>query len=303
MTLVTNVFRRGGSYYFRVRVPGRFRALLARNELSRSLRTGDPPTARLRASLMSVLTNQLWRDLERAMSNKPVAPTSTQVQSLIEQWLRAELNEDAYLRSAPDGEWHDGVILEKRPEGEDDAPIEFLDESGLRAFRALTPEGQKERLGPKGYLLTGITDLDLRKAAFRKPLKDAELRHRNEDGSLAERHVADVFRRAGLKVSPFTETFEAATRKMMRAHRDVLRAVKQRDNAAWRPELDDDPVSPLISSLSPPIGMTASPKAEPKAPVRGTTLTDAVRSMLTEARQTGLFTEGRASCRAPGWTR
>lgn len=293
MSLVTNVFRRGASYYFRTRVPARFRALLERKELWRSLRTTDAREARQRASVAILLTETLWRDLERAMSSKRNLPSPDELRSLIDQWLRAELSEDAYLRTAPEGEWHDGVILRRDPEGVQDEVIEVLGDTELRDLFALSEDARAARIGPNGYLVTDVCDLHLRQAAFRRGLEGAVDRHKENDGSLAERHVADVFRRAGFDTTPFSEAFEVATRLMIRAHRDVLLAVQHRDGAGWRPELDHDPAAPLLTSLAPPPAEVQGPKTEPTSPASGTSIKQAAGLKIAEARKLGELSEGR----------
>ena len=97
MSLVTNVVRRGGSYYFRTRVPVRFRGLLGRSELWRSLRTSLPTEARRRASYLAALTSELWVALERAMSMKDG-------NDVLKAWLKAELDDYATLKSEINGE-------------------------------------------------------------------------------------------------------------------------------------------------------------------------------------------------------
>ena len=114
MSLVTNVVRRGASYYFRMRVPGRFRQVLERLEVWRSLRTQDRSTARRRAVSAAHLTERLWQVLDRLMSSS--LPDPATVKALIDQWLRAELEEDAYIRAMPLSMIHAGVILKRRPE-------------------------------------------------------------------------------------------------------------------------------------------------------------------------------------------
>lgn len=293
MSLVTNVFRRGASYYFRTRVPARFRTLLERKELWRSLRTTDAREARQRASVAVLLTEALWRDLERAMSSKRNLPSPGEIQSLIDQWLRAELSEDAYLRTAPEGEWHEGVILTRDPEGVQDEVIEVLGDTELRELFALPDEERAARMGPNGYLVTDVCDLHLRQAAFRRGLEGAVDRHKENDGALAERHVADVFRRAGFDTTPFSEAFEVATRRMIRAHRDVMLAVQHRDVARWRPDLDNDPAAPLLASLSPPPTEDRGPTAERPSPASGTTIKQAAGLKVAEARKLGELSDGR----------
>jgi integrase len=297
MSLVTNVFRRGASYYFRTRVPARFRALLVRKELWRSLRTTDAREARQRASIAVLLTEALWRDLERAMSSKRDVPNPAQIRSLVDHWLRSELDEDAYLRTAPEGEWHDGVILRTEPGGVADVVVEYLDDSALRDFRALSAQDQNARLGLNGYLVTHVSDLDLRRRAFRKPFEGAERRHKSADGALAEQQVAEVFRRAGYDPSPFSEAFELATRRMIRAHSDVLSAINQRDEVEWRPELDDDPVASLLGSLVPaPMAYERMDPVTPsELPASVTSVREAATLMLREARKLEQFAEGRAT--------
>lgn len=93
MGVLTNVFRRGGVFYFRARVPAPLKVRVGRNELWRSLRTRDPGEARRRGGILLSLTEALWRDLDRAMSSR-------EVQSLIDGWVRARLEDDAEVRRA-----------------------------------------------------------------------------------------------------------------------------------------------------------------------------------------------------------
>ncbi|MDO9589246.1 MAG: site-specific integrase [Brevundimonas sp.] len=285
MSLVTNVFRRGGSYYFRARVPERFRAVLERRELWRSLRTGEPSKARQRASLVAQLTHRLWRDLDYLMSTtQPISPG--ELKRLVDEWLRAELEEDAYLRTAPVGEVHVAAILKRQPRGVSDTIVGYLDHSELETFRAGDPNEQARSLGPNGYLLTEVSQLDLRRAARDKMFEDAGDRHATGDESIATSHLDGVLRRSGLEVSPFSDAYETATKQMVRAHQDVLTSIKLRDTAAWRPELDDDPAEVVLSRLPSPA--QAPIIGEKKA---GTTLrlSDAARQAISEMTRTEGF--------------
>ena len=85
MSLVTNVVRRGGLYYFRVRVPLRHRLQIGRTELWKSLRTSVPSEARNRASFLSALTSELWLALEPHMTMKDG-------HDLVKSWLKAEID-------------------------------------------------------------------------------------------------------------------------------------------------------------------------------------------------------------------
>lgn len=97
MSLVTNVVRRGGRYYFRTRVPIRHRELIARAELWRSLGTSEPIEARRRAGRLAALTSSLWGDLERVMSMKDG-------HEVIKSWLKAELDDYAAMKAEINGE-------------------------------------------------------------------------------------------------------------------------------------------------------------------------------------------------------
>ncbi|WP_409747059.1 site-specific integrase [Brevundimonas sp.] len=227
------------------------------------------------------------------MSNMRNVPSSDELQSLIDHWLRAELSEDAYLRKAPEGEWHEGVILRRDPESLQDEVIEVLGDTELRELFALPEDERAARIGPSGYLVTDVCDLHLRQAAFRRGLEGAVERHQENDGALAERHVADVFRRAGYDTTPFSEAFEVATRLMIRAHRDLLLAVQHRDVARWRPDLDEDPAGLLLSRLAAPPAELLGAAAEPPSPASGTTLKQAVALRVAEARRLGELSEGR----------
>lgn len=92
MSLVTNVVRRGGSYYFRTRVPTLYRAIIGRSELWRSLRTPVPSEARRRAIILAALTSDLWTGLEPSMTMK-------EGKELVATWLKAELDDYADMQS------------------------------------------------------------------------------------------------------------------------------------------------------------------------------------------------------------
>lgn len=297
MSLVTNVFRRGGSYYFRTRVPQRLRALVGRKELWKSLRTKDPLAARQRASLASLLTDQLWRDLERGMSSSSAPLSDHQLEFLIASWLKAELDRDAVLRrtSEVDREapWHAGAILERTAEGDPDRLVEWLDKPQLEALVDASPKECRKRLGANRYLLVDVNEAHLERGLRHQVYEDSLKRHRNGDTSVAAIHVAELFQREGLDISPESDVFDDAVRLMTRAHRDLLDATRQRDAVLWRPRMDDDPAQDLTSKLRllapASLGSSLTSQSEDR-----TTLQGAVKSLLREARQTDRFKPGRA---------
>lgn len=252
MALITNVFRRRGTYYFRARVPVHLQAVVGRKELWRSLKTGRPEDARRRGLAVGRLTERLWRDVERAMLTTASVDKGA-IKALIDAWLRAEIEEDTYLRDAPDGEKHVAVMLRREPAHSPDSIVRYMDHGALEAFRSADRDEQRAILGPDGYLLEGVTDLELARAGQRKVLDGADARHAAEDESIAAELVRQVFSRRGVPVDEFSPAFELATRLMIRAQYDLLRIVGLRDDAKWRPLLDDDPAEALISKLGPPM--------------------------------------------------
>jgi integrase len=276
MSLATNVVRRGATYYFRARVPERFRVLLGRQELWRSLRTSDRSTARRLASAQGHLTELLWRDLQRLMSSSASRPDPQRVKALIDQWLRAELDEDAYVRSMPLSALHAGVIMERRPDGQQDVVVRYLDDEEARDFVDMKPKEQAAALGRHQFYRSQVTDQELRQHAQDKVFGNALLRHQQEDASVASRYVEEVFRRAGIEVDPFSELFENATNQMLRAQKDFGQAIDARTQAAWRPQLDLDPAAPLLAGLSAP---PAEPPLSKRAKLR---LSEAAREAISE---------------------
>lgn len=117
MSLVTNVFRRGGNYYFRIRVPARLREKVGRRELWRSLRTPLAREALQRLALLQNLTEALWRDLERTMDLR-------ECKALVDAWLSAEIREDAYLRSMYPGEKIVAAVIRREPPWKPDTLVE-----------------------------------------------------------------------------------------------------------------------------------------------------------------------------------
>jgi integrase len=253
MSLVTNVFRRGGSYYFRTRVPARFRALLERRELWRSLRTTHARTARLRASVVHVLTEALWRDLERLMSSTSRVPSAAEIQAMIDQWLKAQLDEDALLRRRTEqdreGAWYAGVIMEPSADGLANRVVETLDEEQLHALLEASRDEQETRCGSPRRLVTDVNEVHLQRGLRHQVFEGSFERHRAGDTTVAKRHVLDLFEREGVSVSQDSDAFDDATRQMVRAHRELLEATHRRDAVTWRPGLDEDPAEEMVSKL------------------------------------------------------
>jgi integrase len=255
MSLVTNVFRRGGSYYFRTRVPAALQQLVGRKELWRSLRTPDARLARKRATSAALLTERLWICLEHSMSSSSELLTRAEIQTLVDDWLRAELDEDASLRRRTEqdreGEWFAGVIMERSSDGSPDAVVERLSEGALAALLAESDQVREARYGKPRYLIADVNEVHLERIRRAALYEESAKRFELGDKSLAAQHAADLLTRHGFQVPTDSDAFDIATRLMMRAHRDLLDATRRRDITLWRPILDDDPAEKIINRLAP----------------------------------------------------
>jgi integrase len=242
MSLVTNVFRRGATYYFRIRVPAHLRAKVGREELWKSLRTSLAGEARRRGVWAQNLTETLWRGLERTMD-------LTECKALIDRWLAAEIKEDAYLRSMPEGERYVAVVMRREPPWKPDTLVEPYDHEQLARFRELTPEQQKAEIGPDHYVREDVFDRQLTVDGHRKVFAEGEARFLARDDEIAVQHVREMFAREKVEVSEFSDLFEAATKMMIRAQGDLAKVIRERDAAGWEEWVTDDPASDLLSRL------------------------------------------------------
>lgn len=178
-----------------------------------------------------------------------------EIQALIDEWLRAELDEDASLRRRTEqdreGEWFAGVILERSSDGTPDVVVERLTRNELSKLRKANRKTREARFGPPRYLVTDVNEVHLEKLRRAALYERSTKRHLAGDTSLAVQHVADLFMQKGIEVSDNSDAFDIATRLMMRAHCELLDATQRRDAVAWRPILDDDPAEEVVNRLAP----------------------------------------------------
>ena len=285
MSLVTNVFRRGVTYYFRIRVPVRLRVKVGRNELWKSLRTSLASEARRRCLMVQNLTEALWRDLERVMD-------LSECKTLIDAWLAAEIKEDAYLRGMFDGEEHVAVVMRREPSWKPDTLVEIYDHEQLARYRRLAPEKQQAEIGPDHYVREGVLDRELAVDGYRKVFADGEARAVARNDEIAVQHVRELFAREKVEVSEFSDLFDAATKMMIRAQGDLAKAIRERDAVGWEEWVTDDPASELLGRLpSPPEEYTLRGNRS-KAPVAekvvkaGLLLSEAAEKAIPEIART-----------------
>ena len=96
--LQTHVFRRGGTYYHRVRVPKDLRDSFGRAELQRSLRTCDHDTARLRGASFTHAIIALFGIVRRNMATL----TPEEIEDLTKDFYARLISDDAHQRRSPD---------------------------------------------------------------------------------------------------------------------------------------------------------------------------------------------------------
>lgn len=278
---VSNVFRRGSTYYFRTRVPKRLRGVVPRKELWRSLLTTVAGEARLRGLHLLSLTERLWRDLERAM-------TPSEAKRLVDAWLRARLDEDGDLRDAPEGQTSAAVVFRKMEPWRPDVVVERWDDAQL-AERMAASGGKAERLWGVGeYGVRGLNDREIAVRAFLKPHDDANLRNVYQDDAVARPLLKAILLEAGVEVDEGTPGFAAALRMMMKAQFDLSQAVMDRDGVSWRRWSDDDPAQPLVDRITPPAAIPQNASPLPAvAESSGTSLSEAEDAFLLEEVRSG----------------
>lgn len=299
MALSSHVFKRGGVFHFRVRVPSRLRAVVRRRELWRSLRTNDVETARHRGARLAALTGGLWRALTPTMS-------PDDAKRLVDQWLLAKLEEDADIRDLPPGDEHFMAVFRKTDPWLPDELIKTYDQAQVagavnRGDHSIFPKAQEETAHKH------VTDRDIVKLGFRKPIERAHEWLVFDEDTVARPLVRAMLKEAGIEVDENTPGFKAAVRFMMRAQKDLWLAHLDRDEAMWRRWSSDDPAEPLKSRLlardarpTQPTpssvfkpATTRSDDAVPQHPT-GLTIDDAAEAYIAESLSGGVFKPGRA---------
>lgn len=108
MGISTNVFRRKGRYWFRIRVPADMVRRVGRREIWRSLGTADPGEARVRAARATVIASMVWQRVRSDMSL-----TKEQINELVVRHYQELLEVDERWRIAdkPDLGWRDNPLI------------------------------------------------------------------------------------------------------------------------------------------------------------------------------------------------
>lgn len=104
--------RRGGQLYFRLRVPEDVRPFIARQELKRSLQTGDRRVARRRAATLAAKAFTL---IAQIRTNDVL--TDAQIQQLVQNFYEGLLDRDNAMREYPEDVPELGTELEAEYDG------------------------------------------------------------------------------------------------------------------------------------------------------------------------------------------
>ena len=152
---------------------------------------------------------------------------------LVDQWLLAKLEEDADIRDLPRGQEHFMAVFRETDPWIPDELIRTYDQPQVaaavnRGDHSIFPNGHDE-LAHKD-----VTDADIVKLGFRKPIENAANRLLLDEDEVARPTVKAMFKEAGIEVDENSVGFKAAVRFMMRAQKDLWLAHLDRDEAMWR---------------------------------------------------------------------
>jgi len=271
MSLVTNVVRRGKSYYFRVRVPKPLRTKVRPVELWRSLRTSDPSTARKRAGAMMALTEALWSALHHVMSPETI-------DHLISEWLTTNLDDDANERDGLSRRPFPYAILGGTPlepvfvRGLDhhELPDQTPDSNGLVPLVSVD-------LADGEWLASNISRSyphDV-KQAMRLMSAEDDLRRRNI--TVVENDVAALLAERGIAHDRDDDAFFDACMAMLRARAELWKEVRERSETNWRPP------SGSVQTITP-----TSPTHTERGPARkmGVTLSEGAKAFVPHVTRT-----------------
>lgn len=278
MSLVTNVVRRGGSYYFRVRVPKRLTSKIGRRELWRSLGALDVSRARLKAGLLMALTERLWSALDNAMS-------ADAVQSLLDQWLRENLDEDAEARAGLSRRPHRYAILRGSPFQPEFVralePDEVPDPADYPGQMIPLPDVQLQPDERLAYNISRSFPHDQQQSLR---LSGADERLRRREIGLVEDDVANLLEKNGISFDRDGDEFFDACMSMLSARAELWGEVRQRAETNWRPSRRDG------SSLKP--STEAPPHSEPRK--AGVRLSEGCKAFVPHVARTDSFKPKRA---------
>jgi len=203
MSLATNVFRRGGRYTFRARVPHDLVARFGRSEIIRSLKTTDPGMARRHASRVAASLYVLW---DKVRSDLMLS--RDRIDEIVRAYFHQILEEDQTFRLAdlPEFDWKsDKDIVEALTLVSDKQEVDnALEESGEHSIH-FTQD-----------FLTKIAHANLKVALEINDWREAEL----FVGSLIKKH--------GLKVPKDSMEYRLLSHGVLRAMVEASRIILER---------------------------------------------------------------------------
>ena len=163
MALRTHVFKRGPSYYHRIRVPQPLRQMFGRDEFTRSLRTSNAERAQIIGALLTRDVVRLFRLVKRDMNKFSQAEVEDLARALYARLLDQDTKDRYDPHSAFDWrkDFGSSERMEELADGED--PAEFIKRSGRSAFELLKDD---EDLLDLEYWETTTKNRDFRETDF-----------------------------------------------------------------------------------------------------------------------------------------
>jgi integrase len=222
--------------------------------------------------------------------------TPLEAKALIDAWLHAKLEEDAEIRDMPNGPQHKVAVFQSTEPWLPDRLVRTLDHEGLIEHLEHDPE-LRTLYGDGEFAKRDLTDRDIAKLGFEKPIHDSASRQMLDEDEVAAPIVRGLLVEAGIEIVEDSTGFKAAVRYMMQAQRDLLLAFRSRDETGWRRWSDEDPAQPLISRMASQSPLAATPEGV-SAPIvtqsASMTLTDACERYIAESLRNASFKPGRA---------
>lgn len=252
MALATNIWRRGARYYYRARVPADLIARVGRRELSRSLDTADPTTARLRGLRAGALLHAIWGTI-RANNM-----TQQEIDELLRRWFRERLDKDRLDRLRP---WHKDELDERNEILAEfkwtDTTVEPIDPLPQHQWEADEAEDERE-------------EWEHRLRAYRL--------------DTAAPYVDDILERNGVTLDPNSAEYKLLCQGVCRGMIEFWRIAKARAQGDWVDEVRDPLFKPFPASV--PLVPLERVEQRPKARSLGPSipLADLLERCLKERR-------------------
>lgn len=243
LTRYTNVVLRGRIYYIRVAVPVDLRAVLGRDEIWKSLRTGDERVARQTATSALANLHADWEyERQRAKAGDRDVPTlgDQAILEIVADFYQSEL--------AADEEFRNQIPT--------DADLEILHARLRKDARGLDLSGLEEKNVELAVLGLSVDFLAARDAAKldaeRRQKLLLELRKHSAKGEtvLVQAAADEALRRRGLAIPRGSREYRRLCQALLRGWIEALDRAAERDEGTWKGAPADPTVAKSIAEQS-----------------------------------------------------